>query len=233
MSDRSWLRFGAACGILFVVLEFVGFGMFASNSPIGFAVFPPRDEIARAIAQPVNTGTWVGFYLEALASFLLFVFVARLWARLRRAEGDPAWLAATALGAQVAWLAVIAVSLACQAAIYARAGRGADVTAAMALIDLQTTTYMLTWPLMALFLGATAAVTLRTGALSRWLGWSAAGVATLMGVGLLAPTSLVSQLGEFLATFWIVAASIVLLRQADEPRAAAGSMPVASSASVR
>ena len=78
MSTRSWLRLGAICGILSVVLEFGGFGLRASNSPIGLTIFPPKDQLASAIAQPTNTAAWVGFYLLALSTFIQFVFMLRL-----------------------------------------------------------------------------------------------------------------------------------------------------------
>src|SRR5205085_12667653 len=125
---------------------------------------------------------WVGFYLLALSTFIQFVFMLRLWVRVRRAEGDPAFLAATALGAQGAWLGIVAVSLACQAAVQIRAGQGSDVAVALALTDLTSTTYFLSWAPMAIFLGTTAAVSLRTRALPRWLAWSAAGLAVLLAV---------------------------------------------------
>ena len=238
MTNRAWLRFGAACGILGVVLLFVGFGLFLSNfvnidsqgqqAPGGFL---SRESMARYIAQPINTGGWVGLYLETLAAFVLFVFAARLWVRLRRAEGDPAWLAAIALGAQLGWLCLTLISLAAEAAIYVRAGQGADVTIALTLNDLQRTTYFMSWALTALFLGATAAVALGAHALPRWLGWSAAGIAVLVGVALLAPTSDLAQNTTFLVVFWIAAASIVLLRQGEEARPAVSLPSVTSSVS--
>lgn len=232
MSTRSWLRLGAVCGILSVVLEFGGFGLRASNSPIGLSIFPPKEQLANAIAQPTNTAAWVGFYLLALSVFLQFVFMVRLWVRLRGAEGDPPFLAAAALGAQGAWLGVVAVSLACQAAVQVRAGQGADVSTALALTDLTSTSYFLSWAPMALFLGTTAAVSLRTQALPRWLAWSAAGIALLLAVALLAPGSPLAQMPGELRALWMLAASIVLLRPGEETRPAVGAVPVASSASV-
>ena len=231
MSTRSWLRLGAVCGILSVVLEFGGFGLRASNSPIGLTIFPPKEQLASAIAQPTNTAAWVGFYLLALSVFLQFVFMIRVWVRLRGAEGDPPFLAAAALGAQGAWLGVTAVSLACQAAVQIRAGQGADVGAALALTDLTSMTYFLSWAPMALFLGVTAAVSLRTRVLPRWLAWSAAGLALLLAVALLAPVSPIAQMPSQLRALWILAAGIVLLRQGEEPRPAVNAVRVASSAS--
>jgi hypothetical protein len=221
-----------------VVLLFAGFGLFLSNfvsidsqGQQAPGVFLSRESMARYIAHPITTGGWAGLYLETLAAFVLFVFAARLWVRLRRAEGDPAWLAAIALGAQLGWLCLTLISLAAEAAIYVRAGQGADVGIALTLNDLQRTTYFMSWALTALFLSATAAVALRTHALPRWLGWSAAGIAVLLAVALLVPTSDLAQNTTFLVVFWIAAASIVLLRQGEESRPAVSVASVASSAS--
>src|SRR5437867_10716137 len=203
MSDRTWLRLGAACGVLHVVLYLSGFGLSAASSSVDFAVFAAKDLIATAIANPAPTGVWVGFYLEILALLCFIIFATRLWAALRRAEGDPAWLSATVLGAALIFIAMHLVGLAPTLAVDYRAGPDSDVQVAMALGDLNSAVYILTWPIGAVFLEVAGIVVLQTHALPRWLGWSAAVIAVVWLAAGVVPTSDVAQLLEPLRLIWI------------------------------
>ena len=82
MSDRSWLRLGAIAGILYVVLQFVGFGIVGASVGALADLGSPDQEIARAFERPSATAVWVGLYLGVLAFLLFVVFVARFWATL-------------------------------------------------------------------------------------------------------------------------------------------------------
>ena len=75
--------------------------------------------------------------------------------------------------------------------------------------------FVLTWAIDAVLLAATAVVVFGTGALPRWLGWSAAVLspALLVGVAFAHPLAFVPYV---LTTLWIVATSIVLNRRAGE-----------------
>jgi len=221
MSDRFWLRLGAAAGIMYAVLALIGFGLGAASG--GY-----EEDLAKAVASPVARGVWVGAYIELLGFLCFLVFVARLWATLRRAEGDPAWLSAIALGAGQLFVVLTLVAFAAGAAATYRYGHGIDVPIAQALKDLGQAAFILTWAANAVFLGATAIVALRQHALPRWLGWSAVVLAAALLAAIAVPNSSFPMIPGFLALFWVVATSIILMRRADEPHPALSSAPVSS-----
>jgi|SRR5215203_1666309 len=76
--------------------------------------------------------------------------------------------------------------------------------------------FALTWAIDAVFLAAAAVVVLRTGALSRWLSWSAA----VLSPALLVRVAFATSFGfvpYVLNALWVVATSMVLIRPAGEP----------------
>jgi hypothetical protein len=73
--------------------------------------------------------------------------------------------------------------------------------------------FVLTWAIAAVLLSATAVVVFRTGALPRWLGWSAAVLSPALLVGVAFATS-IGFVPYVLTMVWIVATSIVLIRRA-------------------
>jgi hypothetical protein len=99
----------------------------------------------------------------------------------------------------------------------------------MTLFDLAQALLFLFWAGGTLFLVASAILSLKLGALPRWLGGAAAIIA---GLSLIAPVS--TQLLHIPATLfylWVLAASIVLLRTPHEPLS--GVQNRAGSASMR
>ena len=78
-----------------------------------------------------------------------------------------------------------------------------------------TALFVLTWAIGAALLAATAVVVLSTGALPRWLGWSAAVLSPALLVGVAFATSF-GFVPYLLTALWIVATSIVLIRRAGE-----------------
>src|SRR5712691_10442952 len=91
MTDRTLERLGAACGIPAVVLSPVGFALI---SAAGFGGDPttPREDIARAVARGSGEQVLAGAMVDTLGAVFFVIFAARLWATLRRAEGEPGWL---------------------------------------------------------------------------------------------------------------------------------------------
>jgi hypothetical protein len=148
-----------------------------------------------------------------LSILFFIVFAARLWATLRLAEGDPGWLSAAAFGAALIFATMTLVAFAAGGAAFYWAGHGLDAQIALAFGEIGFASYVLTWAVDAAFLGAAATVVSRTGALSRWLGWSAAVIAVASVAAVAAPTSGPAQLPAFLFLLWIVAASIALMRR--------------------
>jgi hypothetical protein len=165
----------------------------------------------------------VGAYLEVLAYLLLFVFVARLGAALRDADGHtPTWLATAAVGAGLLAVTLTLAGFAIGSVLHYRGGPGVNLPAAFALFDVHVALYVASWALSAVFLGTTAAMVIGWRMLPRWLGWLAGVIAVfdLAAVGL--PTSALAQFPSLFLLLWVLAASVVLLqRRATTPSAEA------------
>lgn len=217
MTGRSMLRLGAAAGILYVVLLTAGFVMVAASIGGPLATIDSPDELILAeLERQSGVGAWVGLYLSAIGSLLFVVFAARLWATLRRAEGDPGLASAAGFGFGIIYVGLTLVSLVFVGAERLAAGRGIDIELARVLQTLNSGTYILSWGAAALFLAATASVVLATGALPRWLGWSAAALALALLLAMAVPTIGPALMAPFLFPFWVLAAAIVLLRRSSE-----------------
>jgi hypothetical protein len=147
------------------------------------------------------------------------IFAARLWAALRQAEGQIAWMSAVALASAVLFSAAGLGALAAERAIDVRAGHGLDAPAAVAFVTLNGTFFSLFGVFTALFLGAAAVVVLRTRALPAWLGWSAAAIALTRIGGEFAPAGAIAESVNFLFIFWVLATSIVLLLRPERAHA--------------
>lgn len=218
MKDRSLLRLGAACGIFSVVLEIVGIGVLVVSVPelVDARLGSSEQEIAQAFASPATTGVWIGLYLQVITFLLFVVFVARLWATLRRAEDGTGWVSNIVLGAGLLFTGITLLALAFWGVADYQAGPGVDVQVATVLNDLHLGTYALSWAVQALFLAATAVVALRTCALPRWLGWSAAAISVASLAAVASPTGNLVEIPAFLFLIWVVAVSVVLIRRTDE-----------------
>jgi hypothetical protein len=228
MTDDARDRLGAAAGLVSVLLGLVAVAVGAGGGGGGSANPGAAPEaIARAYAAAPSPAVWVGAFLQVVASLLLFVFVARVWATLRRAEAGSGWLAATALGAGLASVTLTLAGFAVGAAARARGGPGLDVSAVVALFGAHVGLYVASWALGAVFLGATAVLALAAHALPRWLGWAAALGALLTLGAVAAPTTPLAQAPTLLLLLWVLAASVVLLR-----RPATGPRPQAARAAV-
>jgi hypothetical protein len=229
MTEDARDRLGAAAGLLSVLLGIVAVAVGAGGGGGGSAApAASRDEIARAYAGVPTTAVWVGAFVQVVASLLLFVFVARIWATLRRAEGGSGWVAAAALGAGLASVTLTLAGFAVGAAARARGGPGLEVPVVVALFDAHVGLYVASWALGALFLGATAVLALAAHALPRWLGWAAALGALLTLGAVAAPTTPLAQAPTLLLLLWVLATSVVLLRgPAGAPRARAAAAEAA------
>ena len=229
MTDEARDRLGAAAGLLSVLLGLAAVAVGAGGGGGGSAnPGASPAEIARAYAGAPAPVVWVGAFLQVVASLLLFVFVARVWATLRQADAGSGWLAATALGAGLASVTLTLAGFAVGAAARARGGPGLDGSAVVALFDVHVGLYVASWALGAVFLGATAVLTLAAHALPRWLGWAAAlsALATLGAVA--APTTPLAQAPTLLLLLWVLATSVVLLRRPDTGRLPQAVMPAAA-----
>jgi len=213
MNERTHDRFFAGAGITSVVLTLIG----AIVAMIGgktheLTVATSTTKLAKDLAQPATTATWIGAYVELLGTVVFLCFA--VWACLRL--GRNVW-SVIGIAAATAYTAVTVASLAVMDAISYRAGHGIDTALARTLVTVNESMYVTTWFLFALFLAAAAVLALTAG--RRVLGWSAAAIATFTVVA--APLSFngIGQASEMLFFAWTIGASIGLLR--GEPGRAA------------
>ena len=169
-----------------------------------------------AIILVVAAGDGNGTYsapraIAGLAALALFVpFLAYLHSTLRAAEGADGWLASAALAAGLVGITLKIVSVIPALAVH-RAGI-AEATSLHKFADGldNGTTVIALFPL-AISCAAIAVVTLRTGALPRWLGIAAAVTATALAInGAFLDASFVPALLLFIA--WTLLTSVHLLR---------------------
>lgn len=217
MSDRTGLRLGAAAGIMYVILQFLGFGITAASVGALTSIGSSDADLTAAFQHPTASGAWVGLYIGVLAFLLFVVFLARLWATLRRAEGEQGWISAVAFGSGLLFVALSLVSLVFIGVQRLAAGGGIDLQLARVLTNLTSGLHTLSWGVAALFLAASAVVVLRTAALPRWLGWSGAIISVGLLLAMAAPAAELAPLAGFLPPLWIVATSIALLRHSELP----------------
>jgi hypothetical protein len=197
MSDRILQRAGAASGLVYVVVLFGG------------SVLP--GEVAKRV--------------EIVGMLFFLPFLGYLCSVLRRAEGEPGWLATTALGAGVVDLTIKLGSIA-PAVAARKAGEGTRIHDA--LTDVNGASFIATMLPLSVLAASVAVLTFRTGVLPRWLGW----LATVTALALLVNgLFLNSDFGPAFLLFllWTAATSVVLTRRAGvrrtaivSPRPAAG-----------
>jgi hypothetical protein len=197
MYERILPRLGAASGALFVVMLF-GLTSIGSDSMVVIA-------------------------LELLGLLLFIPFLGYLWSVLRDAEGPGGWLSATVLGAG---LVGVTMKLASIAPGWA-ARDFADTTAIHKALERMNEVAFIAQMLPdGVMLAAIAIVTLKSGALPRWLGWLAAVAAPLLLVN---GMFLDADFGPAFLLFllWTLLASVVLTVRPSGVRLQAQAHPVA------
>lgn len=103
MSDRTWDRIGAASGVAFIVLAFIGLGLMGGSSQQP-APNAPSDEILRFMSRPRPASAPLGTALAGLGFVFLLLFLMRVWGTLRQAERGTGWLSHAALAGGVFYL---------------------------------------------------------------------------------------------------------------------------------
>lgn len=211
MSERLWWRLGASSGILYVVLLFAHGG-----GGGGVAMGDSRANIASWVSGTLGPRglNWMGIYTGILGLLCFIVFVAVLATAIGGREGAHPWLSSVTLGAGLITVTVKLASFPAAFALAYRAHEGFEPQLAAALTDMNDFSFVLTWPLSALMIGAAAAAILRYGALPAWLGWSGAAVA----IALLAAVPLAFGPGPFIAfltsLIWVILASVTMVLRA-------------------
>ena len=223
MSQRLWVRVGALSGVVYVVLLIAGFVIGVASSPTPPSIFGTPEQIANQIVEVTPTGVWIGLYVEVLALLCFVVFAAFVRTLAHPVERDAQWPAAAAYGAALIFASLQLLSMAVLGIVSYRAGKGADVASATALLDLRLGSYILSWSVGALWLGLTAITTLRNSMVSRGIGVGGLLIAILWLATCLIPTSDLAQFWGFVPLLWTGAASISSLRRSDHRREMASS----------
>src|SRR5215210_6281485 len=174
MSDRIWTRIAAAGGILYVVLTLLGNDVLGTSSGAPGITATGAKLGAYVRTHPPTALSWAALYIELLGILAFVFFLGSLWSVLRRAEGEHGPFSAIAFGAGLVSVGVKIASFPAAIAAFYRGQEGMDSQLAAALLDMNGVSFVLTWAIDAALLAATAVVVLSTGALPRWLGWSAA-----------------------------------------------------------
>jgi hypothetical protein len=219
---KTWERWAGIAGLVFVATILASF--FTPSTPDGDVA---DAQIAAAITEDAR-GLGAGIYLLGLGALTFLVFAIGLAGRLRRHEGEQAGASlGVAIGA-VLFAAVALVSNGVTLALIAASDDVANPAAVRALFELDETLFIPAGWGLALFLLSAAAGSLPARALPRWLGWSAAVLGGSFVVSLLAvmsaddeggPLGIVFFLTLMISVLWVLAASVVLLREARPARA--------------
>jgi hypothetical protein len=206
----SRLPLAGLSGIASIILSLGGFGLIGAA---GFAVQEGTiEEVSEIVSKTPPGQVLLGVSIDMIGSVFFVLFVAGLWARLRRWENSPAWLSAAALAAGILAVAASLIDKTLFFSLYSLSGEGLGAETARVLFLTARASFLL----FGLFAGAMAGIAgvaiFRYRSFGVWLGWlgALAGVAGIASV--LAPDSPVGQVPFFLVVIWIVAASLSLLR---------------------
>jgi hypothetical protein len=205
MNDRLQDRFFAGFGIASVVLMLAGVGIGSIGYDRTLTISSTPSQVARALAEPAGTATWVGAYVELL-SFGCFLAFA-VWACTKLGGG---LLGQIARAAATGYTTMSIASLGVMDAFAYRSGKGIDVQLGSTLVTLNEALYVCTWFLAVFFLLAAGSLALAAG--RRALGRGAIGIA---GVQLVTTAVSVDNFGQMsfaLWLVWIVWASVALAR---------------------
>ena len=200
MNESRLERLSPLTGAVSVVLIVIG--VLAFNY---YEFLPPAEKIAEFLngnASQVSAGGYIG----SLAAFFLIWFAGSVRSALIERERGMGQLSTVAFGGGIAAAVVLGISFIgiFAAGIRASGPGGITPTAAVAMYDFWTQlTGQLFSIFMAVFIGATAAVSLRSRLFPAWFGW----VSVVVAVGLLTPFAYALLA---LAFIWLLVVSIWL-----------------------
>ena len=210
MNDHLQDRLFAGFGIASVVLMLAGLIIGSTDHDRTVTITSSSAEVARAIASPAGSGTWVGAYVELL-SFGFFLAFA-VWACARLGGG---LLGQVARACATSYATLSIASLGLLDAIAYRSGKGMSVQLGSTLVTVNEALYVGTWFLASFFLLAVGALALSSG--RRLLGRSAVAIAVIQLVMTAVSLDNLGQMTFTLWLVWIVGASIALARESRAP----------------
>jgi hypothetical protein len=165
MNDDRYVEYGAATGILFVILSLVGFAIVIPTPPDLNA--PSQEWSSYFLAH--HDAVRAGIVLVAVGMFAFIWFLGTLTSVLRIATGTPR-LPSIAFAGGILGAASLMVGLAAEA-VAAYRPQGVDPLITRALNDLFVLVGVAAIPAFTALFAATALVILRSGAFPAWLGW--------------------------------------------------------------
>jgi hypothetical protein len=205
-------RLALACGAGWVVAALVGNGLTESEAPT-----EDTPAAAQAYFALLRTGSHrFGLGLELLGLCLLVVFVAKVFAVLRQAQGPDGWLPGLALAGGIVTVTIKLAS----AAPYLVGLTVKDLPADQArlLVQLGDAAFLVTAMTSGLLVLGIAGSALASGVLPRWLALLGLPIGTLAVLGSLVPSSLDGGPGVggfLLGLLWVlVTSSVLALRRA-------------------
>lgn len=200
MNKSRLERLAPLSGVVSVVILIIGVLIFNY-----YEFLPSAENIADFLnnnASRVSAGGYIG----SLSAFFLIWFAGSVRSALLEREAGEGQLSLVAFGGGLAAAIALGISFIGIFASGLRAGApgGIPTVAAVAMYDFWTQlTGQLFSIFMAVFVGATAIVTLRSGLFPRWFGW----VSALVAIGLLTPYAYALLV---LAFIWMFVVSIWL-----------------------
>lgn len=200
MNKSRLERLAPLTGVIAVVL----FGIGAALLGI-YEYLPTADRLVEILSGNA-TNVFAGGYLGSISAFFMIWFAGSVFATLREREGGTGRLSMVAFGGGVASGVVLVLGFSAILASGARTGAEGGITPieAVTMYDLysQVVGGMLAIT-MAVFIGATAVVSLRTLIFPKWFGW----VSALIAIGLLTP---VGYAALALVLVWLLVVSVWL-----------------------
>ena len=209
MTDSQWQRLSALTGIAFAILMVVAFSV--------QGILPQADAPQAEIVEFFSTfhnDVMGGVVMRVAAGLFFLWFIGTLRSVLAEAERGTARLANVAFGAGILMLAAGMGAMATLASIAYNAERGVDPDFASSMMAMTHIFFVGGAMGMAWLLFATSLVVVRTRVFSRWVASTGTIIGIIaVGLGLVAPagTSGVSAYPLFL--LWIVALSILMMRE--------------------
>jgi hypothetical protein len=209
MDDVKWERYGAAAGVLFVILVVVA--TFIPGSPPKIDDSPVK--VARYFVNH-DGAIKAGAFLSGLAAVPFLWFLGSLWSRLRRPD-DTRRLATIAAGGGVATISLVLVGFAMNSTTALRI-RELGPSGAKFFWTLSTIIVGMASFSIAVLVAATSVAAIRAKVFPVWLGWAGTVLALawlVAGLGVATDNSGIFVLGfvVFLVwVVWILAISLVL-----------------------
>jgi hypothetical protein len=213
-NEGRWI---AASGLVFVAAWVVG--LFISfSSPAATASI--ADWTAYYLGHS-GAAMFQTYLIDGLTAAALVVFAAALRSALRRFEGESTTLSSIVFGAGVAAASVSLVQGTFGQVLANHIAATGDAGAIRTLLELDTEADTFKLLPLALLVGATSILALRTGALPQWLGWSGAVLSVLLVVagwsfplnspalGVALDVALVGLL------LWVASVSVIILWRAE------------------